>query len=391
MSQKNRSRKKIIKIFKWTVKIAFLLILILPIKYFNDNDVYKLPVYSLALGGYSQPPLMKVSYGQTVCSFLLNSWVDLGPGGWVTCPIGGLQILLTAGQCPRQGINIDFLTISLISAVSIFLLSIIILGPIFCSWICPVGTIVDGADKGVERFMPNLNKRREERLRQSLDKNKKKSGSICPTCYFGKFLANKNATVANGVVIAALVGAFILKFPLWCSICPIGILSQGMFHLKSVTRISQLRGFTTVWMPVLIELWIFPVIAVILTFREKRYWCRKICPVGAVVRFFAKFNPFLKIKLKNAKQVAKENAKTGEGASLTYCAECSKMDQRTCEKVCPQGLGPLKAKGSAECTKCLECYAECKQGMIGIKWFSTPDVVLWFRRFFQKLKKRFKK
>jgi hypothetical protein len=67
------------------------------------------------------------------------------------------------------------------------------------------------------------------------------------------------------------------------------------------------------------------------------------------------------------------------------------MDQRTCERVCPQGLGPLKAKGSAECTKCLECYIECKQSTIGIKWFSTPDAVLWLKGFFKKLKKAFKK
>ena len=109
------------------------------------------------------------------------------------------------------------------------------------------------------------------------------------------------------------------------------------------------------------------------------------------MRFFAKFNPFFKLKVKTAKQVAKENPKTGESNSSAYCAECSKMEQRTCEKVCPQGLGPLKAKGSAECTKCLECYVECKQNMIQIKGFATPDAVLRLRRLFKKLKKRLKK
>jgi ferredoxin-type protein NapH len=265
-----------------------------------------------------------------------------------------------------------------------------VIGPVFCSWICPVGTVVDGADKAIERFMPKLNARREERMKQSLEK-KKKAKFVCPTCPFGRILANKNATVANGLLIGALAGSFILRFPVWCSICPIGILSQGMFHLKSVTRISQLSGFKDIWMPVLIELWIFPVIAVILCLREKRYWCRKICPVGALVRFFAKFNPFFKLRVKTAKQVAAEKSTTDEGNNSTYCSECSKMDQRTCERVCPQGLGPLKAKGSAECNKCLECYIECKQNMIGIKWFSTPDAVLWLKGFFKKLKKSFKK
>jgi len=356
-----------------------------------DPGVYSLPVYSLSLGGYNQPPLTHLSYGQSICSFLLFSWTSLGPGGWLICPVGGLEILLTAGQLPKGGLNVDWLTLSLFSAISIFLFSIILLGPIFCSWICPLGTAVDGFDKGVEKFMPKLNKKREERLKQNLEKNKKKSRFVCPTCPFGNFLANKNATVANGILITALAGSAILRFPIWCSICPIGILSQGMFHLKSVTRISQLGGFKQIWMPVLVELWIFPVIALVLSLREKRYWCRRICPLGALVRFFAKFNPFFKPTVKTAKQVDKENPKTGEGNRLAYCAECSKMDQRACESVCPQGLGPLKAKGSAACTKCLECYVECENDMIGIKWYQTPDAVLWLRRFFKKLKRRLKK
>lgn len=292
---------------------------------------------------------------------------------------------------PKGGLNLDFLTLSLASAIFLFVLGIFLLGQIFCSWICPVGTVVDGADKGIEKFMPNLNKKREDRQKQKREKNKKKSKFVCPTCPFGKFLANKTGMVANGILIGALAGSALLRFPIWCSICPIGIMSQGMFHLKSVTRISQLSGFNEIWMPVLIELWIFPVIAVLLSFREKRFWCRIICPLGAFVRFVAKFNPFFKITVKTAKQVDKENSKTGEGNRLAYCAECSKMDQRACESVCPQGLGPLKAKGSAECTKCLECYVECENDMVGIKWYQIPDAVSWMRRFFKKLKRKPKK
>ena len=144
-------------------------------------------------------------------------------------------------------------------------------------------------------------------------------------------------------------------------------------------------------MPILIELWIFPVIAVLLSLREKRYWCRLICPLGAFVRFFGKFNPFFKPTMKTGKQVIEKNLKTGEENHLANCAECTKMDQRACESVCPQGLGPLKAKGSSECTKCLECYVECKNDMIGIKWFQTPEVVLWLKRFSKKLKRQPKK
>lgn len=388
MNQKNFARRKTIRYIRWSIKIAILLILIMPIKYFSDPNVYNLPVYSLTLGGYSQSPITHLGYGQSVCSFLLLSWTYIGPGGWLICPVGGLEILLTAGMLPQGGLNLDWLTLSLVSAIFLFVLGIFFLGPIFCSWICPVGTVVDGADLSIERFLPNLNKKREERQKQKREKNKKKSKFVCPTCPFGKFLTNKMGMVANGILIGALAGSALLRFPIWCSICPIGIMSQGMFHLKSVTRISQLSGFKEIWMPVLVELWIFPVIAVVLSFREKRFWCRIFCPLGALVRFVGKFNPFFKPTVKTGKQVMKESFKTGEGNLLANCSECSTTDQRACESVCPQGLGPLKAKGSAECTKCLECYVECKNDMIEIKWYKTPDVVLRLKRFFKKLKKQ---
>jgi polyferredoxin len=155
-----------------------------------------------------------------------------------------------------------------------------------------------------------------------------------------------------------------------------------MFHLKSVTRISRLSGVTDAMMPVLIELWIFPVVAVVLSLREKRYWCRKICPLGALVRFFAKFNPFFKPTVKKASQIAKENPRASK--RNPFCSDCSKLDLRNCERVCPQGLGPLKAQGSAECTKCLECYVQCENDMVQIKKFQTPDAVLSIKHFFKK-------
>ena len=385
MSQKKDTRKQALRYLRWLVKIAFLLVFILPIKFFSDPGVYRLPVYSLTFGGLTPQPLFWLDYGQSVCSLILFSWSYLGPGAWVVCPVGGLEVLLTAGNPPASGLQLSWLFLALSSAVLLFFVLVVLLGSLFCSWVCPLGTIIDGFDKGVERFMPKTNMKREERLKRNTEKNKQKSRFACPTCPFGKFLANKNATVANGILVTALVGSAILRFPIWCSICPIGILSQGMFHLKAWTRM------TGKMMPLIVEFWAIPVVAVLLSLREKRYWCRKICPLGALIKIGARFNPFLKPTVKVGKPVMKEDPKTGESRRLSSCGECALAHQMDCERVCPQGVGPLKAKGSAECTKCLECYVECKNDAIEIKRFGTPDVVLWLKRFFKKLKKRLKK
>jgi polyferredoxin len=158
-----------------------------------------------------------------------------------------------------------------------------------------------------------------------------------------------------------------------------------MFHVKAWTHVSG------TYMPVMIEFWLIPVFAVLLSLREKMYFCRKICPLGALVRFFASFNPFFKPTLKSGKHVVKESSKTGEGHGKVSCSECVQMDQKVCEEVCPQGIGPIEAKGSAKCTKCFECYVGCEKGIVGIKRFGTPDAVLKIKRFLGKLKRRKKK
>jgi ferredoxin-type protein NapH len=379
LNQKIGSRRKVIKYLRWSVKAAFLLIFVAPIKFFADS-LCSPPVYSIVYGGFAQP-LFTVPYGESVCSFLLLKWMDVGPGRWIVCPLGGSQVLATLGMSPVANPDMFFLLIAVVAAVSIFLLLVFLFGAMFCSWVCPVGTAVDSFDKAVERFMPKLNKRREERLRQSRKKeeqikqNREKRGSFCPTCFLGSFFDSKHASVANGIIITALVGSAIFRFPIFCSICPIGVLSRGMFHLKAWTnllgeRFLNVKGAlgVSIDMPVIVEFYlIIPLVAVFLSLREKRFWCRKICPVGALIRLGSKLNSFLKpVKADNC-----------------LCPP----DHKACQKVCPQGSGPQK-RGSAECTKCFECYATCKNNNVKIKRFETPDAVLSLKRFFKKKMKK---
>jgi len=308
----------------------------------------------------------------------------VGPGAWIACPLGGTEVLATLAMEPQAGLDITFLTISVLSAIGIFLLLVFLLGALFCSWICPVGTVVDSFDKAVERFMPKLNKRREERRRQNKIKkelakeNKVNAGLFCPACFFGGFFSNrlsnnKYVTVANGLLITALAGSFIARFPVFCLICPIGALTRGMFHLKAWTNLLGPRYLN--WppgacldMPIFLELAVMiPLAAVLLSLREKRYYCRKICPVGALIKLVSKFNPFLKPVRNPDKCVCPD-------------------DYKTCKEACPQCIGPQE-RGSAECTKCLECYVRCKNNNVKIKSYETPEAVRRLKGFLKRNKK----
>jgi ferredoxin-type protein NapH len=371
LSEKNRNRRKTLRYFRWSVKAAFLLLFTLPITYFVIAP--PLPVYSLAYGGLNQPPLLTLPYSESVCSLLLVSYDYVGPGAWLICPVGGLQALLTGN------VYGPLLILTLV-ALFLFLIPIFLLGNVFCGWVCPLGTIIDVFDKTVQRFMPKTNMKREKRTERNREKRKTQNVFICPTCPFGRFLVNKNTAIANGVLVSALVGSAVLRFPVFCSICPIGISTRGMFHLKSLTSI------TGKMMPILVELWAIPVIAVLASLREKRYWCRKTCPVGATLNLAGSVSPLFKPTVKTEKCVMKGCPETCEDYHMDYCAVCRQIDKKRCEKVCPQDINLLDKGSLANCTKCLECWIECEYNAVEIKLFGMPDAVLAVRRLKNKLK-----
>jgi polyferredoxin len=182
----------------------------------------------------------------------------------------------------------------------------------------------------------------------------------------------------------------VLRFNVFCTICPIGISTRGLFHLKAVTSITGRLGPTGKLMPIIVELWAIPVVAILLSLREKRYWCRKICPVGASLNIAGSFSPLIKPTVKADECIMEECPKTCEDYKLDYCGACRQIDQKQCEKVCPQGINLLNKGSLAKCTKCLECYIQCEHDSIGIKLFGMPDAVSSLRRFAAKLRRQHK-
>ena len=389
MGKTKQARRKTIRYFRWSVKAAFLLAFTVPVAYLLG--VPSEPVYSLLFGGLNQP-LATLPLGQSPCSMYAFFYGSIGPGAWLVCPVGGLQILLTG--------RVDaFNLLPMILAFFVFLIPIFLLGNVFCGWACPLGTMIDGFDKSVERFLPKINMKREERSQRDREDIASKQGSqvhnsqfgnsfVCPSCPFGRVLVNKYGVVANGILVTSLVGSAVLRFNVFCTICPIGISTRGLFHLKAVTSITGRLGPTGKLMPVIVELWAIPVVAILLSLREKRYWCRKICPVGASLNIAGSFSPLIKPTVKADKCIMKECPKTCEDYKLDYCGACRQIDQKQCEKVCPQGINLLNKGSLAKCTKCLECYIQCEHDSIGIKLFGVPDAVSSLRRFAAKLKRQ---
>jgi ferredoxin-type protein NapH len=357
----------------------FLVIFTIPIFY--------LPSYQeLAVGSlfFSQPSgqfagfasiegYFNVPIGQSPDIVWLSYYGDPRPGYWIIEPFGGLQVLLSG----QVGFDLVFSTLV---AISIFLVLIVSLGNVFCSWSCPVGTVIDSFDMFIGKIFPRFDSKREMRTRKRVKKERdqekqgKKAGCyICPAHRLG-------GKIGQGVLVSSLIGSFIFRFPVFCTICPIGIVSRGLFHFKSMMSV------TGTWMVYWIEMLLVPVGAVFLSLRERRFFCKRICPVGAFLSGVGTLNPLIKPKIKDEKCVMKvcpEECKD----SLDGCYVCRVSDDYKCEKVCPVDIDLGNHGSLAKCTKCMECYIVCPYEAIQINLTNTPDATKSISRFSNWLQK----
>ena len=131
------NRKKVIRYFRWSVKAAFLILFMLPIAYFLGAP--SVPVYSYLSDGANKS-LFMVPLGQSPCLVWLASWGQTAYGNRIVDPIWAVQNLLAGGEAIP-----DILPV--IGAMLLFIIPIFVLGNMFCSWICPTGTVIDSFDK----------------------------------------------------------------------------------------------------------------------------------------------------------------------------------------------------------------------------------------------------
>ena len=218
-----------------------------------------------------------------------------GVEGWL--PIEGLMQLkyfLVTGQLPRIHTAGFFLFTS-------FLLMSFVFRKAFCSWLCPMGTVSEYLSKlGRATF------RRNFQLPRWLDLALRLLKYILLS-FFAYAVASMSAAVITeflGSPYALIVDVRMLNF----------------FRYLGETTALVLLGI------------------VIVSIFVQNFWCRYLCPYGALLGLVSMFSP-LRIT-----------------RNLGTCIDCAK-----CAKACPSALTVEKLVQirSAECTGRLECVAVC--------------------------------
>ena len=229
-----------------------------------------------------------------------------GVEGWL--PIAGLmntKYWLTTGIVPHVHPAALFLLVA-------FLVISVLFRKAFCSWLCPIGTISEALWKFGRQLM-----RRSPALPKWVDLPLRSVKYVL----LGLFL------YAVGSMSAPSLRGFMES--------PYGLIADVKM-LNFFRYLSQTAAIVLL-------------LLVLLSVMIQNFWCRYLCPYGALMGLAALFSP----------------ARVRRNADI--CIDCAK-----CAKACPSLLpvDRIASVRSAECTGCLECTAVCPAS--GALEFSFP-------------------
>ncbi len=218
-----------------------------------------------------------------------------GVEGWL--PIAGMmnfRYFLATGHIPAMHPAAMFLLISFLSISFLFRKA-------FCSWLCPVGTLSEYLWRAGKKLL-----RRNFQLPRWLD---------LPLRGL-KYLLLGFFVWAVSTMPAAAIAAFMQS--------PYGVIAD----------VKMLNFFRHIGETGLIVLGVLVGASVLV----QNFWCRYLCPYGALLGLTSLFSPVR----------VRRNA--------AACIDCAK-----CAKACPSALAvdKLVSIKSAECTGCMECVAVC--------------------------------
>lgn len=247
-----------------------------------------------------------------------------GVEGWL--PIAGmmnLKYFLVTRHVPELHPAAMFLLVTFVAMAFLFRKA-------FCSWLCPVGTVSEYLWKlGWKLF------RRNFRL----------PGWVDIPLRGLKYLLLGFFVWAVSSMSASAIAAFMRS--------PYGV----------VADVKMLNFFRFIGTTGLIVMGVLVVASVLV----QNFWCRYLCPYGALLGLASVFSP-LRIR-----------------RNVATCIDCAK-----CAKACPSALAvdKLVKITSAECTGCLECVAVCpaegalrmgtKDGRMPAWAFAAGVAVLFF-------------
>lgn len=221
----------------------------------------------------------------------------------VFCPFGAIETLWSYSVNGKTLITTSPLNFSILFGV---LGLSMLAGRAFCGWMCPVGTLQD--------LLANLSSRASSGTKNR--QGKKQTGPPYA-------ISRPNDSWLRGlkylILIIILFASTRAVYPPLREICPARALFS--FQLTSPLLVSVLVTF------------------ILTSLFSRRFWCKYLCPLGAILAPLNKIAPLRLVKIKDK------------------CSQCG-----LCDPACPMDIKDLTENlRSPECIECLECQTACQQ------------------------------
>ena len=294
--------------------------------------------------------------------FIGTAFVRLDPGfmglrSWVSLPV--VANLYAPGTVTS---SLDQITLLLSQAMipwlplGIMLVVGAILGRFMCGWICPVGFLQDviTAVKGRVDSVTTRTHNYWIRLKYVLVAlGFLVSGSLAASLYYygtatgaGVEYRNSLGDFSSGLFVAispdrTLFGTLPKLFSQSWSFLSTAQLSDITFSLLT-SSFGSVPILT--WVNILILIGF-----IYAAWRIPRFWCRYVCPVGAIMA------------------VTQKNSLLGMHRDPVKCSDC-----KECETACPMQIPILdldfKKFNDSECILCMACIDACPSGALSLKF-----------------------
>jgi polyferredoxin len=258
-------------------------------------------------------------------------------------PLAGLMTLLASGTV-YKGLLWSLL----------ILIPTIFLGRFFCGWVCPLGSL----NHWLSAFRSERTSRRGKKLLESnrYKKYQRIKYYVLFFCLGTALLGSVQAGLLDPLpLLARSIGTAVLptvhsaalalaSFATGTGIGPIAVVGQGLYDLLAVTllpfRQAHFHGI------ILIGFVFLTILALNRVFT--RFWCRGICPLGAMLGVFSRFAIF------------------GLQKDEKACTACNR-----CLLACQGADNPDVGSQwrQSECHLCLNCQAACPEGALKFKFF----------------------
>lgn len=268
------------------------------------------------------------------------------------CPVGALESFLGARQVTLHGAL----------CVGVTVLATLAAGKAFCAWACPVPWLrrfffsgkkrerdisAHGASACAGQSEPEAEPAcmKPVAIGETSGKTNDKGVSerSAPLLPVGGERDGGRIDGRHVVLAGALASSFAFGFPVFCLVCPVGLVFATLIALWRLVGFNE-----TTW-----GLLLFPTILLIEVL-VLRKWCTRLCPISALLSLISRGNRTLRPRV-------------GKG-----CLRAQGKDCRTCVTVCPEQLDP-HTRNIPECSKCAACVDACPAKAISIRLLSRAS------------------